>query len=194
MDIKKFLFIRHGRTRSNIERRYIGDVNEPLCEEGVAELKALSIGEILPRAGRIITGAAIRCRQTAEILFPNAEYELCSFNEIDFGVFKGKNADDLFGNKDYENWLGTGCMGNIPGGDSVSEFKRRCVNEFESIAPTCKNETTALIIHGGNIMAVLEKFAFPKKSFYDYHVQNCGFFLCRYENGRLYTERSGGKA
>jgi len=59
---------------------------------------------------------------------------ICPMGEIDFGLFKGKNADDLLGDEDYEAWLETGCMGDIPGGDSVSLFKERCFDAFGHIA------------------------------------------------------------
>jgi alpha-ribazole phosphatase len=51
---------------------------------------------------------------------------------------------------------------------------------------------SALVIHGGNIMAILEKYALPQRDFYAYHIPNGGFILCRYENGALYIERKGG--
>ena len=192
MDVKKFLFIRHGKTRGNIERRYIGDLSEPLCETGVLEAVALARGCLLPPITALISGSALRCRQTAEILFPGVEYTVYPLVEIDFGVFKGKNADDLLGDKDYKKWLETCCMGDIPGGDSVTDFKKRCCDAFERIAEMSVPGTTALVIHGGNIMAIMEKFALPKKDFYDYHISNCGYILCHYENGALYVEQKGG--
>jgi len=192
MAVKEFLFIRHGKTQNNLERRYAGDPNEPLCAEGRQGAEALARGGFLPTIQSPVVGAALRCRQTAELLFPGVSYTLCSMTEIDFGIFKGKNADDLLGNKEYEQWLETNCMGDIPGGDSVSAFKERCCKEFEQIAEMDGAGTTALVIHGGNIMAILEKFAQPKRGFYEYHISNCGFILCRYQDGALYIKRQGG--
>lgn len=34
-------FIRHGATEGNLRRRYIGRTDEPLCEAGIAQVKAL---------------------------------------------------------------------------------------------------------------------------------------------------------
>jgi len=189
-----FLFIRHGKTASNAERRYIGDPDEPLCAEGAWGAEALARGAILPPVDLLLSGAALRCRQTVELLFPSKDYTVCPMTEIDFGVFKGKNADDLAGDEDYENWLKTGCMGDIPGGDSFVTFKERCCEAFEDIVKASGDGTTALVIHGGNIMAVMERFASPKQEFYAYHLPNCGFFLCRYDHGALIVERRGGPA
>lgn len=37
----ELLFIRHGATEGNLRRRYIGRTDEPLCEAGIAQVKAL---------------------------------------------------------------------------------------------------------------------------------------------------------
>jgi alpha-ribazole phosphatase len=135
----------------------------------------------------LLCGPALRCRQTAEILFPGVPYEICQLTEIDFGIFKGKNAEELLGDGDYERWLETDCMGDIPGGDSVSGYKKYCCDTFKSIAESLGDGTTALVIHGGNIMSIMEGLALPKKDFYAYHIPNCGYVCCRYEDGALYA-------
>lgn len=189
MSAKKFLFIRHGMTQGNIERRYLGDPEEPLCEKGIIKARELMKSGKIPRIDTLLSGPALRCRQTAELLFPNALYTICQMQEVNFGIFKSKNADDLLGNKEYGKWLKSSCMGDIPGGDSVADFKKRCCGSFMDIAKISGNGTTALMIHGGNIMSILEKLALPGQDFYKYHIPNCGFFLCRYEEGRLIIER-----
>ena len=185
----QFLLIRHGKTQGNLKRRYIGDPAEPLCDEGRQGAQALRKSGGLPPIDTLMSGPALRCRQTAELLFPNKLYTICPMVEIDFGVFKEKNVVDLLGDQDYEAWLKTNCRGDIPGGDSVSAFKEQCCDTFWHIAETSGFGITALIIHGGNIMAILERFALPKRDFYEYHVPNCGFFLCRWEKKALTVER-----
>ena len=191
MAVKYFVFIRHGKTVGNLEGRYLGDLNEPLCVEGILEAETLLHSGTLPPIEALVSGPALRCRQTAQMLFPGVDYTSCPLVEIDFGIFKGKNADDLLGDKAYEQWLDTNCTGDIPGGDSVVDFKKWCCDTFERIAETSLPGTTALVIHGGNIMAILEKYAYPKQDFYEYHIPNCGHILYRYENGALFIERGG---
>jgi alpha-ribazole phosphatase len=191
MGLSRFLLIRHAKTQSNSERRYIGNPEEPLCAEGIRAAEALARSGKLPPVDVLYSGPALRCRQTMEILFPGAEYSLCPLGEVDFGIFKGKNADDLVGNREYEDWLETNCMGDIPGGDSVIEFKNKCCEIFRNIAHNSIEQDvglTALVMHGGNIMAILERYALPKKDFYEYHIPNCGYILCRCENDALYIE------
>ena len=56
--------IRHGKTQGNVERRYIGSTDQPLCPQGRAELA----GKTAPAADRIIASPLLRCREPAEIL------------------------------------------------------------------------------------------------------------------------------
>ncbi len=185
---KRFLLIRHAATEGNLQRRYLGEQDEPLCEAGIREAELLLQSKRLPPITRLICAPALRCRQTAAILFPGHKPLSCPLKEIDFGLFRGKTAGELAGNQDYENWLETGCMGRIPGGESVTEFKARCCKIFKESTEQAVHGTTAMVIHGGNIMAIMERFARPKQDFYAYHLPNCGFFLCREEDGALVIE------
>jgi alpha-ribazole phosphatase len=188
--MKRFLLIRHGATLGNLERRYLGDAGEPLCEEGVRAMKALRKSGDLPEVSALYAGSALRCRQTAELLFPGMACKPCELAEIDFGLFKGKNAAGLRGDIAYAAWLETHCTGDIPGGESVSGFKERCCETFLNIADASGAGITALVIHGGNIMAILERLARPVRDFYSYHAPNGGYFLCRWENETLTIERA----
>jgi alpha-ribazole phosphatase len=193
MAVKKYLLIRHGKTQGNLERRYVGGREEPLCESGRRDADALANSGTLPLIDTLLSARALRCRQTAELLFPGFECGLFPVKELDFGIFTGKNADDLLGDKQYEAWLETGCMGDVPGGDSVADFKEGCCKAFLNFAAADHTPgTTALVVHGGNIMAILEGLALPQRDFYAYHIANCGFFLCRWENGALIIEEQGG--
>ena len=43
--MRTFYLIRHGRTAGNLERRYIGSTDEPLCPEGRQEISGLRAPE-----------------------------------------------------------------------------------------------------------------------------------------------------
>ena len=81
----KWVLIRHGMTRGNRERRYIGArTDEPLCPEGVAQLRAKDY----PRVERVFASPMRRCLETAAILYPGVPVEIVEdFREGDFGAF-----------------------------------------------------------------------------------------------------------
>lgn len=183
--MSEILFIRHGSTAGNLEKRYIGRTDEPLCEIGIRQIQQLKQQNL--RADQLFVSPALRTRQTAEILFPHMEgTQVPELWETDFGQFEGKTAAELANCPAYQAWVDSGCMDKIPGGESVADFKARCTAAFQKLAATLpKNASAAFVIHGGCIMAILEAFAHPQKSFYDYHISNGSFIRCSCEDGIL---------
>lgn len=66
----ELLMIRHSSTRGNLLRQYVGSQDHPLAPEGVA-LAERRRGEMPPIDGPWVS-PMLRCRQTAEILFPGS--------------------------------------------------------------------------------------------------------------------------
>lgn len=170
----KIIFIRHGKTDGNLKKRYIGRTDESLCDEGINELKAHSY----PKPESIICSSMKRCIQTAEIIYPNKKITIYDdLRECDFGDFEGKNYIELSDNSDYCKWIESGGELPFPNGEDHKAFKKRCVRAFEKAVSENQYDSIAFVVHGGTIMSILEKYAFPKKSFYDYQIKNgCGFY------------------
>ena len=190
--MRNYLLIRHGKTQGNLERRYISHSDEPICDIGRKETELLAEKNSFHSITRVYSSPALRCLQTAEILFPDTKPVICSgMKEIDFGIFTNRTADEMENCKAYREWVDTGCMGDIPGGDCVQEYKDRCCGLFEEISEEDFDGVIALVIHGGNIMSILERFAKPKKDFYSYHIPNSGFVLCNFENDGLHILQKG---
>ena len=128
--------IRHGKTIGNMQKRYVGSTDEPLCEAGISGLNARS--ETILRAFSMCTGQGkkphtgiennrnmfpetvyvspmIRCRQTAEILFPNAKQEIIpNLREMDFGQFEYKNYAELADDARYQAFIDSGGCLDFP--------------------------------------------------------------------------------
>ncbi len=186
----RVLFVRHGATAGNLERRYIGRTDEPLCPLGVEQVRQLREEELT--ADYLFISPMRRTRQTAQLLFPHLTARVEEgLRETDFGVFEGRTATELSGNADYQRWLDTMCQGAIPGGEQVADFKRRCCETFqECMQKLPEGCCVAFVVHGGVIMSVLEAYACPHRDFYDYHVPNGSCVACGYENGVLTLEKS----
>lgn len=179
------VFIRHGATKGNLEKRYIGRTDEPLCDAGIGQALELKAHEF--PGEHIFVSPMKRTRQTAELVFPGSEYVIVEgFKEMDFGDFEGKCYSELSGNEDYRIWLNSMCTTPVPNGESVTGFKERCVEAFKSIVRSLPDGSEAsFVVHGGVIMAVLEAFAEPKSAFYDNHIKNGEFLVCKYKNGKI---------
>lgn len=183
--MKTLAFIRHGATQGNLEKRYIGRTDEPLCDTGIRQ--ALSLRNYNLPNEHIFVSPLKRTLETARLIFPEGEYITEeAFRETDFGIFEGKSAAELSDNKEYRLWVDSMCRAPIPGGESVTDFKKRCINAFTKIINALPDGTEAsFVVHGGVIMAILEEFAENKTNFYDYHIKNGKFIICRFENGKI---------
>ncbi len=183
--MKKVYFIRHGATAGNLEHRYIGRTDEPLCDKGIDQADAC-VREGVPQGDVLFVSPLLRCRQTAEILFPNMEQRIVEdLRETDFGAFEGKTANELSDDPRYSEWLDSFCSGPIPEGDSIAELKERCVQAFRECAKI--GQCPVFVVHGGVIMSILEALALPQKGFYDYYVKNCKVICCDYDGEHLYV-------
>lgn len=187
------MLLRHGATEGNLEKRYIGVTDEPLCEAGIADLKRKKNEGVYPRVSRVIASPMRRCLETAKILYPDVVTEVEeAFRETDFGLFEGKNYGELMTDEalkeKYQAWIDSGGHLPFPAGESPEQTTRRCAEAFEKLLPTL-TEDAAMILHGGTLMSILSTYATPRKDYYDYQCDNGEGYLCRVEltgDGKLY--------
>jgi len=197
----EIILLRHSMTRGNLEGRYIGcRTDEPLCDEGIRLLE----NRTYPAVGRIYASPMKRCLETAQILWGNEipVTQIPSLRECDFGDFENRNYEELNKAPAYQAWIDSNGTLPFPGGESMERFKARCQAGFqEAVRKILELEASfcsegkedaafraALVRHGGTIMAVLERFGFPKKDYFDYQVKNgCGYILTPVEGTDLWN-------
>lgn len=179
----KIIFIRHGKTHGNLEKRYIGRTDEPLSLIGRNEL----VGQKYPDCDLVIASRMKRCRETAEIIYPSKKIIVCDgLEECDFGDFEGKNYLELSGNPDYQKWIDSGGNLPFPNGESPEEFKTRCITSFEkAVERYSECETISFVVHGGTIMAVLEKYTVPKRKYFDFQVKNGHGYITEFDGEKI---------
>lgn len=175
--------LRHGQTQGNLERRYIGRTDQPLCPQGRAALEGRPP---LPPVDRIFVSPLLRCRQTAALLYPGQEVEIVpGLRECDFGAFEGRTYDELKDDPAYRHWLDTAGAAAPPGGESRADQQARTLRAFRALAAACgQNDRVALVVHGGAIMCLLEALE-PSHRFYDWQCPNGGGFACQWDGEHL---------
>ncbi|MBR5381732.1 MAG: histidine phosphatase family protein [Oscillospiraceae bacterium] len=183
----RIYFLRHAETQGNLERRYIGGrTDEPLSGEGKTHA---ALRRDLPALRRVYVSPMKRAAQTAEIFFPDAELvPVEGLREMDFGDFEGKNADEMKDDPAYRAWVDSGCEDACPGGEDMKTYRERaCAGFFEAVAAAEKDgaDETAVVAHGGTIMAVMSRFGVPERRYFDWRVSNCGGYLVETEGKRL---------
>lgn len=181
----KIILIRHGKTKGNLEKRYIGRTDESLCDAGRKELAEKSV----PPCDVLVSSPMKRCLETASILYPCKSPVICGdFRECDFGDFECRNYIELSGDRYYQSWIDSGGVLPFPNGESTESFKRRCRDAFIRITEEYKAaERLGFVVHGGTIMSVMEAFAVPEKNYFDYQIScGCGY-IADFCNGKIYN-------
>lgn len=181
MKTYKLHFIRHGKTQGNLDFRYVGRSDLPVCEQGMEELRILKDKFLYPNISKLYVSPLLRCRQTADFIYPNAFTEVVeNLMECDFGSFEGKSYSELQNNPDYIDWLHGKKGAESFGGEYMPDFAARCKSAFEHIFKDMMEKditSAAVVTHGGVIMTLFSMLGYPKRKMGEWMV----------ENGRGYT-------
>lgn len=163
----KLYMIRHGLTEGNLDGRYIGSTDLPLCKEGREQLKKLAKTREYPNVGRVYSPPLKRCTETAGILYPDmAPVMVPKLREYSFGVFENKTVAEIAGTEAFKAWSDSGMRDAPLGGEDHAVFQNRCAEGFaEVLNDMMRNRITeaALICHSGILMNLLARYGYPKR-------------------------------
>ena len=180
--------IRHGATIGNLEHRYVGATDEGLTEEAKQSLKENSDRYPIPDC--VFASPLKRCIQTAEILFPDLPVRILpGLRECDFGAFEYKNYQELQDDSRYQSWIDSGGTLPFPGGESRSRFADRCCDAYLEACRMAKEEqkkAPAFVVHGGTVMAILDRFSQPHRDYFDWQVKNAEGYFCETDSWTIF--------
>lgn len=183
--------IRHGITKGNLEKRFIGcRTDEPLCTQGIEEIKKLTDAKIYNDSNLIFSSPLKRCIETAKLIFPHKEINIIeNFKEIDFGLFENLNHKELNGNKSYQRWIDSNGTDDLPCGEKLKDFADRTMDAFDKMIKVSKGKNVSAVAHGGTIMAIIS--ALKGGNFYDYFCQNGHGYIFDYsaEDKKIFNLR-----
>ena len=174
----EFVLIRHSLTPGNLEKQYVGSTDQPLAPEG--EALARERRERMPEVDGLWVSPLMRCRQTAELLFPGMEQHIVpDLQECDFGDYECKTWEELKDEEIYRAWIGGDMTITFPHGESMGHFIARCRRGIQTVAQEAKAmglQRPAIVAHGGTWLVVMGTFGRPERKLYDWQVKNCGGF------------------
>lgn len=189
--MSRMILIRHGRTAGNLRGAYIGRSDEPLCSEGEDEILSLCREGYYPPAARVYCTPLRRTAQTAALIYPRlSPLAVEGLGECDFGEYEGKTYGELRALPGYCRWLESGGQVPFPGGEGRAAFCERCRRAFvRLLGSEPPRQDTALVLHGGTIMALMEAFVLPQHDFYHWQLKNGEGYLLRFEERLWEKER-----
>ena len=168
--------LRHGETAYNAEKRYLSRSDVSLSAKGLAELIPAGFS---PET--VYVSPLRRTWETAMAVFPTARLTVIDdFREMDFGIFEGKNYQEMAELPEYRAWVDGSCLGKIPGGEQKSDFCRRTCKAFARLVDQALDvgeDRLVIVAHGGTQMAVMERFALPVRDYFSWNGPNGGGFV-----------------
>ena len=177
----ELILIRHGTTQGNLEKRFVGVLDVPLAPQG--EELARRVSPTLPRVEHIYRSPLLRCRQTAQLLWPDTEMTVIQgLRETDFGPFEGKNHEELKDDPLYQAWIGQGDRLNfaaMPVGETAEQVVDRVSLGLAKLvrdAAARGYERVGVVSHGGALMGLLSQYGRPERDYYGWMCPNCGGF------------------
>lgn len=173
-------WLRHGKTKSNEEHRYLGKTDEGLTEAETERLQAKKVPEAW-QTFPLFSSPMKRCRQTAELLFQKEPLLIPEWVEMDFGLFEGKNYQDLKGDAYYQRWIDSDGTLPFPQGESREAFLQRSRKGLERMLFLLDKDgmpdKAVAVVHGGTIMAVLSELT--GREYFSFQVPNGGGYRTR---------------
>lgn len=158
--------IRHGITQGNLDGKYIGQTDLPLCEQGAQAIRSLAAMEVYPNVGKVYSSPLKRCLETAEIIYPERQLMIVDeLAEMDFGDFEGKKQADIAQLPEYIAWIKGGAEACPPNGEKFADFRLRCISGLDVVfSDMMEKDITraAVVTHGGVITDLLAGYGLPK--------------------------------
>lgn len=157
----KVYFVRHGITNRNNKGVFCGRTNVLVTEEGRQQLYKLKEEYGYPDVEHVFSSPAIRCQETASILYPNHEPELVEgFWEQNFGLMEDVSLLEWADKKNAQKWIKQDGACFFLGGESILEAQFRSMAAMTRVIQRCVEDglkEVAIFAHGQIIGVLLRK-------------------------------------
>lgn len=186
-DCVSVTLLRHGITKANEQKKYLGWGDPPLSANGIKHLKTCKEKQY-PIPDVLLSSDLQRCVQTASILFPNVPIQTTKlFREYHFGSWDGFRYEDLKTSPEYCGWLVDQKRYSPPNGETFQQFAERIHLGWKQLVELFAKEEVkniTLITHGGPIRLLLMSYTKEKKDFWDWQTPyGCGYRLVGKRDG-----------
>ena len=85
----------------------------------------------------------------------------------------------------YQKWIDSNGTDTFPNGENPENFRKRCCEAFLKIIGNYNNIVVSMIMHGGTIMSLMEKFSVTERDYYGWNVKNGSGFVVEYSAEKI---------
>ena len=149
------LLVRHGRTRHNLERRFVGKEDPPLDEQGLEEAQNLAAAVEGLELGGLYASSLTRAQQTAAAI--GQPTVLDGIAELNQGELEGLRFEDV-GEKYasfFQQWAVDPDGLAAPGGESLNQCQERAVAALQGLRFHHKPGPPLLIVTHQMVLSVV---------------------------------------
>lgn len=164
------LFVRHGQTDWNAERRWQGHADVPLNDRGREQAHALAEQLAGESIDAIYSSDLSRARDTADIVGALLVVPVvvdADLREIDVGAVEGLTWEE---SQAFDGWQG----------EPKDAHAERVLGAVRRIAEQHPQERVLVVTHGGSMRRVHEHLGLEDRPF-----ENCVVWACAHEDGAL---------
>jgi broad specificity phosphatase PhoE len=188
--LKKVIFIRHGETGWNAERRWQGHTDIPLNERGRSQAREVAAKIQLERPQVLLSSDLVRAAETAGIIaesFSIPIYLTRRIREVGAGEAEGLTLDQIvgrFGEDAIQRWRSLNpeyLDFSFPGGEAKRQALKRGREVIEQFVLSTDATCVGIVFHG-MIMRTLLHSIFPELR-EPVKIGNCKHFILLHDVG-----------
>jgi len=157
----QLILIRHGETAWNLEHRMQGHLDSPLTDNGIAQAKALAQRLRTQSFSALYSSDLGRAYQTAQYIAETTGLTIqvkLELRERNLGDFQGLTRQEIgqLHPEEYANFQAASPDYVVPNGESLKQFRQRCVACFEQLVHQHVDEKILIVTHGGVLVNFLK--------------------------------------
>lgn len=178
-------FFRHGQTRGNERKHFLGIKDEALTQKGEQEVWKGAQFLKGKKFDVLLHGEKRRVKETAEILLKECQIMevLCDdrIREMNFGIFEGLSAMEIEQRYPIEwaeylsNWLNYTFLG----GENTKAYFEECARHIEELKQRYVHQNIIVVGHKGYILCCLAALRNKDQSrMFEQDIRNAQFVCC----------------
>ncbi|MFB2922101.1 MULTISPECIES: histidine phosphatase family protein [Aerosakkonema] len=188
----RLLLVRHGETEWNRQKKFQGQIDVPLNDNGRKQSSAAAEFLKNVQIDNAVSSPMLRPQETAEIILqyhPHAELELLvDLSEIGHGLWEGKFETEI--EQEFpgllKQWQETPETVQMPGGENLQQVWERAIAAWQSIVLKYSKESKTILVvaHDAINKAILcHLFDLGPENFWNFKQGNCAVSVIDYPQG-----------
>ena len=165
--MSKLYLQRHLKSQWNLENKFTGWTDVPLCQEGIESAKQAAMGLAGLKIDKVYTSPLIRNKETVFLILKNIGKQKLpiiidkALDERNYGDLQGLNKDEIkkqYGEERVRLWRRSYDVAP-PGGESLKDVYKRAVPFFKKyIEKDLKEGKNILIVASHNSLRAIIKY------------------------------------